>query len=150
MSKSTIDELVEVLGESRELLARPDNNFIWSYWDSATDALLEFDAFITQIESGDTSGRSDLKVVVCAHRLDSGGQHKQRLGSGVPGAFREVRCRHQKSIRESVNVKRVQIGRPCPTLLHLLDALIKQRLQILVQGKAPLEILLCIDRFALS
>ena len=55
MSKSTTDELVEVLRETRELLARPDNNFIWSYWDSATDALLEFDAFITQIESGDTS-----------------------------------------------------------------------------------------------
>jgi hypothetical protein len=63
VSKSTIDELVEVLGESRELLARPGNNFIWSPWDSATDALLEFDAFITQIESGDTSRRSDLKLL---------------------------------------------------------------------------------------
>ena len=63
MSKSTTDELVEVLRETRELLARPDNNFIWSYWDSATDALLEFDAFITQIESGDTSRRSDLKLL---------------------------------------------------------------------------------------
>jgi hypothetical protein len=63
VSKSTTDELVEVLRETRELLARPDNNFIWSYWDSATDALLELDAFITQIESGDTSGRSDLKLL---------------------------------------------------------------------------------------
>ena len=63
VSKSTTDELVEVLRETRELLARPDNNFIWSYWDSATDALREFDAFITQIELGDTSGRSDLKFL---------------------------------------------------------------------------------------
>ena len=63
MSKSTTDELVEVLRETRELLARPDNNFIWSYWDSATDALREFDAFITQIESGDTSRRSDLELL---------------------------------------------------------------------------------------
>ena len=63
MSKSTTDELVEVLRETRELLTRPDNDFIWSYWDSATDALREFDAFITQIESGDTSGWSDLKLL---------------------------------------------------------------------------------------
>jgi hypothetical protein len=59
VSKSSTDELVGVLRETHELLARPGNNFIWFYWDSATDALLEFDAFITQIESGDRT-RSDL------------------------------------------------------------------------------------------
>jgi hypothetical protein len=63
VSTSATDELVEVLRETRELLARPDNNFIWSHWDSATDALREFDAFITQIESGDTSRRSDLVLL---------------------------------------------------------------------------------------
>ncbi len=63
MSKSTTDESTKSSPRDPRLLARPDNNFIWSYWDSATDALREFDAFITQIESGDTSGRSDLKLL---------------------------------------------------------------------------------------
>lgn len=63
MSTSTTHELVEVLRETRELLARPDNNFIWSHWNATADALREFDALVAQIESGDTSRRSDLELL---------------------------------------------------------------------------------------
>jgi hypothetical protein len=63
VSTSTTNELVEVLRETREFLARPDNNFIWSHWDGAADALREFDALVAQIESGDTSRRSDLELL---------------------------------------------------------------------------------------
>lgn len=63
MSTSPTNELVEVLRETRQLLARPENNFIWSHWDSAADALREVDAFIAQIESGDTSRRAELELL---------------------------------------------------------------------------------------
>jgi hypothetical protein len=63
VSTSPTNELVEVLRETRQLLARPENNFIWSHWDSAADALREVDAFIAQIESGDTSRRAELELL---------------------------------------------------------------------------------------
>jgi hypothetical protein len=56
-------ELVKVLREAREFLARPDNDFVWSRWDSAADAIREFDALTAQIVSGDTSHRSDLELL---------------------------------------------------------------------------------------
>ena len=95
MSKSTTDELVEVLRETRELLARHDNNFLWSYWDSATDALREFDAFITQIESGDTSGRSDLKLLFAP----TGSIQEVSLSSGWGQEFLALSARFDAVIK---------------------------------------------------
>jgi hypothetical protein len=63
VSRSTTHELVEVLRETRELVARPANEFVWSRWDDAADALREFDALVARIESGDTSRRSDLELL---------------------------------------------------------------------------------------
>ncbi len=65
MSVSTTPtrELVGVLRKTRELLARPDNNFTWSHWRRAEDALRDIDTFITLFESGDTSRRGDLEML---------------------------------------------------------------------------------------
>ena len=63
MNTSATYELVEVLRETRAFLARPDNHFDWCHWDIATDALLEFDALVTQIEAGDPSGRHGLDML---------------------------------------------------------------------------------------
>jgi hypothetical protein len=43
-------ELVDVLHESRALLARPENDFTWSSWEDAESALEEIDAMIAAIE----------------------------------------------------------------------------------------------------
>ena len=45
-------ELVDVLRESRALLARPENDFLWSSWEDADAALEEIDAMIAAIEQG--------------------------------------------------------------------------------------------------
>ena len=55
--------LLEVLREARDLLARPDNDFAWSTWDSAADALSELDGFISHIEAGSTFDGSSLSVL---------------------------------------------------------------------------------------
>lgn len=46
------EALLQVLRETRALLALPDNDFAWSTWDSASEALAELDGFISDIEAG--------------------------------------------------------------------------------------------------
>ena len=46
------DEILQVLRETRELLAGPDSNFEWSGWDSAESALREIDSLIECIHTG--------------------------------------------------------------------------------------------------
>ena len=43
--------LLVVLRETRALLARPGNDFNWSTWSSASDALAELDGFISLVET---------------------------------------------------------------------------------------------------
>ena len=52
-----------VIGGAREFLARPSNDFAWSPWDSAADALGEIDRLILNIASGDIPRRLDLEVL---------------------------------------------------------------------------------------
>ncbi|WTW93172.1 hypothetical protein OG216_07165 [Streptomycetaceae bacterium NBC_01309] len=44
--------LADVLGRVRELIALPGNDFGWSGWDDAAEALQEFDALVADIEAG--------------------------------------------------------------------------------------------------
>lgn len=44
------ENLLQVLRETRGLLALPDNDFAWSGWEDARAALTEMDFFISQIE----------------------------------------------------------------------------------------------------
>ena len=55
--------LLEVLREARALLALPDNDFAWSTWESATDALSELDGFISNIEAGRSFDGSKLSIL---------------------------------------------------------------------------------------
>src|SRR5436189_5244610 len=56
-------ELLEVLRETRALLALPDNDFAWSTWDGAADALSEIDGFISDIEVGRSFDGSKLSLL---------------------------------------------------------------------------------------
>jgi len=60
---TTHPELVQVLNEAREFLARPGNDFAWSSWENAADALREVDGLISHIASGDMPKRLDLEVL---------------------------------------------------------------------------------------
>lgn len=55
--------LLEILREAGEFLARPDNDFSWSSWGDATAALRDIDSLITQIESGSLPKRLDVSVL---------------------------------------------------------------------------------------
>jgi hypothetical protein len=43
--------LLEVLRETRAMLALPDNEFMWSSWEDADAALAEMDGLIGQLEA---------------------------------------------------------------------------------------------------
>lgn len=46
------DQLVGVFTEARALLAKPGNDFTWSTWDDASEALEELDAVLLAISRG--------------------------------------------------------------------------------------------------
>jgi hypothetical protein len=56
-------ELIGILHEAIELLRRPGNNFDWSSWENADDAIAEFNELITSLESGRTPRRTKVRVL---------------------------------------------------------------------------------------
>jgi hypothetical protein len=57
------DALLKVLRETRALLALPGNDFGWSRWDSAADALFLLDCYISHIEAERRFDGSKLSVL---------------------------------------------------------------------------------------
>ena len=56
-------QLVDLLSVTRSLLARPENDFVWSSWEDAETALRELDALIARFESGPIPERRELDVL---------------------------------------------------------------------------------------
>jgi hypothetical protein len=59
-------ELLDVLGDARELLARPANDFAWSSWRNADEALREMDERIGAISAGALPAREVLAALFAA------------------------------------------------------------------------------------
>ena len=95
VNTSATHELVEVLRETRDLLARATNEFVWSHWDSSADALREFDALLEQIESGDTTHRSELELLFAP----TGSIQEVSISSGWGEEFLAVSERFDAAIK---------------------------------------------------
>jgi hypothetical protein len=63
VKNAAITKLVSVLHEAEDYLKRPNNDFAWSPWDNAADALREIDSLISRIESGDLPKKIDLEIL---------------------------------------------------------------------------------------
>jgi len=88
------EALLEVLREARALLALSDNDFAWSTWDSAADALSELDSFISNIEGGRNFDGLELSILFAPTgdiqevSLSSGwGQEFCRVAESFDSAF---------------------------------------------------------------
>lgn len=57
------EELIEVLLAAKVLLKRPENDFAWSPWESADDAIREIDDIVARIKNGDTPEQFDVSVL---------------------------------------------------------------------------------------
>lgn len=56
-------ELLDVLRETRAKLALPGNEFMWSSWEDAADALREMDGLIGQLEAGGLPYHSAISIL---------------------------------------------------------------------------------------
>ena len=56
-------KLIEVLKTAREFILRPENDFAWSGWDDAQDALEEFDALTARLMKNSLPSRLELSVL---------------------------------------------------------------------------------------
>ncbi len=88
--------LLDVLREARALLLRPDNNFSWSGWDNADEALAELDAYIRVIESGENPRPIGAHVLF----LPTGPLQEVSLSSGWGDEFIELAARYDRAIEE--------------------------------------------------
>jgi hypothetical protein len=76
-------ELVDVLRDARSLLERPGNDFVWSSWEGADEALRELDELIAAVESGPLPERLDLAVLFAP----TGPIQEVSISSGWAGQF---------------------------------------------------------------
>ena len=88
--------LLQVLRETRALLARPDNDFGWSSWRNAEAALEEMDASIARVSSGATPDDAvQLRVLFAP----TGPIQEVSLSSGWGEAFIELADRFDEAMR---------------------------------------------------
>jgi hypothetical protein len=57
---------VSVLSDVRAMLARPENDYSWSSWEDAEEALREVDGLIAALAAGDLPKRADIEVLFLA------------------------------------------------------------------------------------
>ncbi len=55
--------LITVLRDATDFLDRPDNNFLWSWWEDSEQATGELNRIISALESGQTPPRVDVDVL---------------------------------------------------------------------------------------
>jgi hypothetical protein len=94
---TTHSDLVTVLREAREYLALPDNDFAWSSWENAADALREIDGLIARIESGKMPERLDLQMLFGA----TGPIQEVSLSSGWGYEFIDLAKRFDAALEEA-------------------------------------------------
>jgi|SRR5580704_16693611 hypothetical protein len=86
--------LIEVLRETRGFLARPDNDFAWSSWRDAPEAIREIDGLISCIESGQMPKRSDIEMLF----LPTGPVQEVSVSSGWGQEFVELASRLDEAV----------------------------------------------------
>ena len=55
--------MVSVLRETQAIFRRPENDFVWSEWDDANEAISEIESHIAAIERDDASMLWDLALL---------------------------------------------------------------------------------------
>jgi hypothetical protein len=91
------DALLKVLGETRALLARPENNFDRSSWRDGEAALREIDTLIAAVASGAMPEPTHVELLFAP----TGPIQEVSLSSGWGQAFLELAERVDAAIRQS-------------------------------------------------
>ena len=87
----SLQGLIAVMRDARDLLARPDNDFAWSSWEDREAALAEVDEHIATLERGSVP---DLSVLF----LPTGPIQEVSLSSGWGSEFLSLAERFDREI----------------------------------------------------
>ena len=93
---SSIQPLLDVFRETRDLLARPDNDFMWSSWEDAPAALREMDELLSRLESGTLPARHEMEVLF----LPTGPIQEVSLSSGWGNEFLSLADRFDAAVED--------------------------------------------------
>jgi hypothetical protein len=87
------ENLVEVLRQARDLLSRPENDFLWSSWENAQHATREIDRLIAEVAGGGLPGDALQSVFA-----PSGPLQEVSLGSGWAEEFLTLAARFDDAL----------------------------------------------------
>lgn len=82
-TKKPLEELIEILYSSIELLSLPDNDFSWSSWEDQNNAVSEINDIITKLQKGDIPERVKTGVLFAV----TGPMQEVSLSSGWGDTF---------------------------------------------------------------
>ena len=83
-------ELLDVLRETRTWLTRPNNDFVWSSWNSQDEAVRELDSYVAEIARG---ARPDLEILFAP----TGSIQEVSLSSGWGEEFIDLASRFDRA-----------------------------------------------------
>jgi hypothetical protein len=86
-------KLLSILQETRVVLCRPENDFVWSHWDDAAKAISDIDSHLLAIERDDFSRLSDLSLLFAP----TGSIQEVAVSSGWGTKFLDLASRFDKA-----------------------------------------------------
>jgi hypothetical protein len=93
MKPVDVDRLLSMLAEARELLSRPGNDYAWSSWRDAQEALRGIERLAASIKGGSVP-RLDLQVIFSP----TGPMQEVGLSSGWGEAFLDLASRFDEAM----------------------------------------------------
>ena len=90
-------QLTAVLREAIDWLARPDNEFVWSHWDNADEAVAELRMHIEAIEGGALPPKHDLEILFAP----TGSIQEVSVSSGWGDAFIALASRFDEALQRA-------------------------------------------------
>jgi hypothetical protein len=94
---ASMKELVAVFEEAKRLVTLPGNDFTWSSWEDAQEAVAELDRILGAIGRGELLPRVELSLIFAS----SGPLQEMSVGSGWSPEFLSLASRFE-SVAEKV------------------------------------------------
>ena len=92
------DDLIRVFLEARTLLALPNNDYSWSSWESAHDAISEVNGIVLSLQSGHLPDMLTMQVLFAA----TGPMQEVSLSSGWSNSFLELAERFDAALKKAL------------------------------------------------
>jgi hypothetical protein len=90
-------KLANVLREASGWLSRPDNDFAWSSWNNAEEALAELSTHISTLDAGKLPPKLDLEVLFAP----TGPIQEVSVSSGWGNEFLELAGRFEREVKRA-------------------------------------------------